>query len=69
MNLTSNLDPKIDNLPEGVGDNDDWDFNGAGGGYSAQRVGVRRKSEDFQGKCLTKKQNFLANLAEAVEVA
>lgn len=39
-NFTPGADPNIDNLPKGVDDDDDCDFDGVVGGDSAQRVSV-----------------------------
>lgn len=45
--LTPSMHQNIDKIPEGVDDNDDWDFNGAIGGKSAQRVSIKRKLQDL----------------------
>lgn len=38
--LAHGVDSNIDNLPQVVDDNENWDFDGAIGGKSTQRVGV-----------------------------
>lgn len=42
-NLTPGADPNIHNLPEGLDDDDNWDFNGAIGGDSVQCAALKRK--------------------------
>lgn len=68
-NLTPRADPVIDNLPEGVGDDNAWNFDGAICEEFAQRVGVKRKLLDLQNECRAKKRRVLTNVAEAVDLA
>lgn len=63
------MDLSIDNPPDGVDDDDNWDFNCAIGEESAQHAGMKWKLLDLQDECLTKKRIFLTNVAEAVESA
>lgn len=42
-NSTPSADLSFDKLPEGVGDDEDWDFAGSIGEEPAQRVGKKRK--------------------------
>lgn len=65
-NLTAVVDPDIDMLPEGVDDDEEWDFDGTVGGDSKQRVGVKRNWQDFHDKCCRKKRKVWTNVAESV---
>lgn len=47
-NLTPGAEPNIDKLPEGVDENEDWDFDGAISGESSQYVGMKRKLQKLQ---------------------
>lgn len=47
-------DWSVENLTEGVDDNDDTNFDGDTGGESAQRVGMKRKLLDLQNECRSK---------------
>lgn len=44
-------DPIVHSFPEGVDDNDDWDFDGAIGGEPAQGVGMKRMLLDLLDEC------------------
>lgn len=46
-NLMSGADANIDNLPEAVYDEENWNFEGSIGKKSAHRVGIKRKSQDL----------------------
>lgn len=56
-NLTPVANPNIDNLQEGVDDDD------AVGGTSILRVGLKRKVLDLQDRCRTKKQKVPTEVA------
>lgn len=62
-------DPNVDNLLEGVDDEDDRDLDGAIDGESVQRVDVKRKFLDMQDECRVKEQRASANVAEVVDLA
>lgn len=46
--LKSGADIIFEKLPKGVEDDDDWDFDGAIDGESAQDVDIKRKLQDLQ---------------------
>lgn len=46
-NLTHGADPNIDNLPEAVDDDNDWNFDEQISEESVQRAGVKRKLLDL----------------------
>lgn len=69
VKLTPGADPYIDNLPEGVNDDDDSDFVAAIGGESSQRVGVKRMLLELQDECWSKKWRVPTSVPEAVELA
>lgn len=68
-NLTPGADPNVGNHPEGVDENDDWDFYGEIGVEFAQRGGMKRKFPDLQEECRTKKRRAPTKVGEVVELA
>lgn len=58
----------IDNLPNVVDYDGDWDFDGAIGGEAAQRVGLKRKLLSLQDECRTKTRRVPMNSTEMVEL-
>lgn len=65
-NLTPGAVSHVDSVPEAVDDDEDWDFDGATGGESAQRVGMKRKEQNLQSECWTKNWKNLTNVTEIV---
>lgn len=63
------MNPNIDNLPEDVDHDDDWDSNGAQGGESAQLVHVKQMFPNFQDKCRKMERKVPTNVTEAVQLA
>lgn len=68
-NLTHDVDLNSDTLREAVDDDEHWDLDGSRGEESAQRVGVKRRLQDWQDKCQTKRWKALINITEADELA
>lgn len=68
-NLTPGADPNVDTLLEGVGDNENWDFDGAIGEKSAQRIGTKRQLLSLQNECRTKRRRIPTNDAGVVGLA
>lgn len=67
-NLTPGAGPNVDNLPDGVGEDEDCDFDGASGGESAQRVGIKHMFLGLQDECRIKQRTVPTNAAVAVEL-
>lgn len=65
-NLTPGVNLIVDSISESVDDHEDWGFDDAIGGYSAQRVGFERNLQDLQDECRTKKRRVPPNVAETV---
>lgn len=68
-NLAPGGYPNFDNPTEGVGDDEDWDFNRAIGGKSIHHFAVKRKYQDLHDKCRIMKRMVLTNVAEVFELA
>lgn len=68
-NLTPCAVPEIDNLPKGADDDGDWYFDGAIGGESLQRVGVKGMLLESRDTCPAKERSVPTNFAEKVELA
>lgn len=66
-NLTPGDDSNVDNLPEDIDDDEDWNFDSATGGESVQHVGVKRKLLDLLDDCRSKRRMVPANVVVAVE--
>lgn len=67
-NSTSSADKNIENLPKGVDDDEDWDFDCVICGEFAQRVSVKRKLQDLQDERRTRKRKVPTNVTEVVEL-
>lgn len=67
-NLTPGADPNVDMFPKGADDYEDWDFDGAIGGESAQHVGLKRSLLSLQDDCCIKKRRLPKRGAKAFEL-
>lgn len=68
-NLTPSADLNIDNLPEGIDDDDNRDFDSAICREFVQLVDVETLLSDSQDVCWANKRKAAPNVAEAIELA